>query len=96
MAALIAVLWLRRKTFSLTPLIGGLILFGAFILPVNGFWNYFLPGAVFICTLIPFIVEKITVKIEKTAQLDPLKALNGLVLTRKNSGASQKTIEQKN
>lgn len=40
MAALIAVLWLRRKTFSLTPLIGGLILFGAFILPVNGFWNY--------------------------------------------------------
>jgi hypothetical protein len=64
---LIAVILLRRKTLVLLPLIGGLILLGAFILPVNGFWNYFLPGATFICALIPYAIDQITVRIEKSA-----------------------------
>ena len=64
---IIAVILLRRKTFFLIPLIGGLLLLGAFILPVNGFLNYYLPGATFICALIPYIIDEITSKIEKSA-----------------------------
>jgi len=64
-AVLIGLIWLRHKTFALVPLMGGLLLLGAFILPVNGFWNYFLPGAVFTITLIPFTIDEVTVKFEK-------------------------------
>jgi hypothetical protein len=64
---LIAVIWFKRKTFSFVPLMGGLLLLGAFILPVNGFWNYFLPAATFICALIPFAIDEVTSKIEKSA-----------------------------
>jgi len=63
---LVAVLWFKRKTFYLIPLMGGVLLLGAFILPVNGFWNYFLPGAAFFCALIPYAIDEITSKIEKS------------------------------
>ncbi len=66
---LIAVVWLRRKTVFLVPLIGGLLLLGAFILPVNGFWNYFLPGGTFLIALLPYVIDKLTIKIEKSTQL---------------------------
>jgi hypothetical protein len=46
---------------------GTLLLLGAFILPVNGFWNYFLPGATFLIALIPYVIDEITIRIEKLA-----------------------------
>ena len=62
----IAVMWLRRKPFLLVPLLAGLLLLGAFILPVNGFLNYFLPGAAFFCALVPYAIDKITNYLEKS------------------------------
>ena len=63
---LIAVIGLRRKKLLLVPLIGTLLFLGAFILPVNGFWNYFLPGAIFLIAGIPYVIDEITIKIEKS------------------------------
>ena len=63
-ATLIAVLCLRRKTVFLVPLMGTLLFLGAFILPVNGFWNYFLPGATFLIGGIPYVIDEITNRIE--------------------------------
>ena len=65
-AALISVMCLKRKKLFFVPLIGTLLLLGAFILPVNGFWNYFLPGITFLIALIPYIIDKVTSKIEKS------------------------------
>jgi hypothetical protein len=65
MAVLIALIWLRRKMFLFIPSIVGLLLLGAFILPVNGFLNYFLPGAALFCSLVPYIIDKIASKVEK-------------------------------
>jgi 4-amino-4-deoxy-L-arabinose transferase-like glycosyltransferase len=65
-AALIAVISLRWKKLLLVPLIGTLLFLGAFVLPVNGFWNYFLPGAAFLTIGIPFIIEETTIKLEKS------------------------------
>ncbi len=67
-ATLIAVICLRRKTLLLVPLIGTLLFLGAFILPVNGFWNYFLPGATFLIAGIPYVIDEITIKIERSTQ----------------------------
>ena len=65
-ATLIAVILLRRKTLFLVPLMGTLLFLGAFILPVNGFWNYFLPGATFLIAGIPYVIDEITIEIEKS------------------------------
>ena len=64
-ATLIAVICLRRKKLLLVPLMGTLLFLGAFVLPVNGFWNYFLPGATFLIACIPYVIDEITKKIEK-------------------------------
>ena len=65
-AGVIALVLLARKTSFLIPLIGSVLLLGAFILPVNGFWNYFLPGATFFCCLLPFVVNALALKLEKS------------------------------
>ena len=62
---LVAIIWLSRKSFFLILSIGGLLLLGAFILPINGFLNYFLPGAAFFCSLVPYVIYSITSKIQK-------------------------------
>jgi hypothetical protein len=67
-AALIAVICLRRKTLLIVPLLGTLLFLGAFILPVNGFWNYFLPGATFLIAGIPYVIDEITIKIEQSTK----------------------------
>jgi 4-amino-4-deoxy-L-arabinose transferase-like glycosyltransferase len=64
---IIAMVWLRRKLTLFIPLLGGLLLFGAFILPVNGFLNYFLPGAAVVCALIPYAIDKIASYLEKSS-----------------------------
>jgi hypothetical protein len=65
-AGLIALVLLARKTSFFVPLIGSVLLLGAFILPVNGFWNYFLPGAAFFCALLPFFINELALKLEKS------------------------------
>jgi hypothetical protein len=65
-ATLIAVVLLRRKTIFLVPLAGTLLFLGAFILPVNGFWNYFLPGATFLIACIPYVIDETTIGLEKS------------------------------
>jgi 4-amino-4-deoxy-L-arabinose transferase-like glycosyltransferase len=64
-ATLIALILLRRKMLFLVPLVGTLLFLGAFILPVNGFWNYFLPGATFLIACIPYVIDELTIRLEK-------------------------------
>jgi hypothetical protein len=72
--ALVTVMMLRRKSSSFIPLIGGLLLVGAFVLPVNGFWNYFLPGAAFVCALVPYTIDEVIRKIEpESNSYSPIK-----------------------
>jgi uncharacterized membrane protein len=65
-ATVIALIGLRWKKKLLVPLMGALIFLGAFILPVNGFWNYFLPGATFLIVGIPYVIDELTIEIEKS------------------------------
>jgi hypothetical protein len=46
----------RKRPELLAGEIGVTLLVGAFVLPVDGFWNYFLPGFVMGCALIPSFV----------------------------------------
>jgi hypothetical protein len=62
--ALTAVIGLKLKPSLLIPLIGLVLLSGAFILPVNGFLNYYLPGAAFCTTLVPYAIDRIASKME--------------------------------
>jgi Gpi18-like mannosyltransferase len=62
----VALISLKWKRFVLVPLIGTLLFLGAFILPVNGFWNYFLPGATFLIACIPYVIDEITIKMEES------------------------------
>ncbi len=70
-ATLFSIISLWRKTVFLVPLIGTLLLLGAFILPVNGFWNYFLPGAIFLIACIPYVIDELTNIIEKSTSTSP-------------------------
>ena len=65
-ATLIAVICLRRKKLLLVPLMGTLLFLGAFVLPVNGFWNYFLPGGTFLIAGIPYVIDELTIRIAKS------------------------------
>jgi hypothetical protein len=49
-ASLLAV---RRKLWLFVPLSGVLVFLGAFVIPVNGFWNYFLPAVTVVAALVP-------------------------------------------
>ena len=64
-ATLIGLVCLRRKKLLLVPLVGSLLFLGAFVLPVNGFWNYFLPGGAFLIAGIPYVIDELTIIIEK-------------------------------
>lgn len=61
-----AVAWLGRKPGLLIPFVGILLFLGAFVLPVNGFWNYFLPAFAVSIGLIPNIVDEIN---QRTARV---------------------------
>jgi hypothetical protein len=67
-ATLIALALLVKKPSFFIPLLGSVLLLGAFILPVNGFWNYFLPGAAFFCATLPFVINEVALKIEKSGR----------------------------
>jgi hypothetical protein len=54
----LTMIWLSRGAQRLVPASCILLLLGAFILPVNGFWNYFLVSLALCCALIPSLLEK--------------------------------------
>ena len=47
--------WFKHRSKVLAPSAGALLFLAAFILPVNGLWNYFLPSFALACLLIPLI-----------------------------------------
>ncbi len=49
----------RRERWLFVPLTGLLLCLGAFLIPVNGFWNYFLPAITIVCALIPPTLNRI-------------------------------------
>jgi hypothetical protein len=67
LAVLITIVWLSRKKVSIVPLVGVLLLLGAFILPANGFLNYYLPSAAFVCALVPYAIDVVAKKMEKSS-----------------------------
>jgi hypothetical protein len=55
-----------RKPSLFVPMLGLLLFSGAFVLPVNGFWNYFLPSCAVGCAVLPQIIDELN---RKTAQI---------------------------
>ncbi|MGZ4849893.1 MAG: hypothetical protein ACXV2C_00775, partial [Candidatus Bathyarchaeia archaeon] len=47
--------WFKHRSKVLALSAGALLFLSAFILPVNGLWNYFLPSFALACLLIPLI-----------------------------------------
>ena len=64
--AVAAVILLRQKPSFLIPLTAFVLLLAAFILPVNGFLNYYLPGAAFCCALIPYVIHQLATTMERS------------------------------
>jgi len=62
---LVLTFWKRRSPQTLLLSACGIMLFAAFFLPVDGFYNYFLPASAIVCALIPLIINKIHLKIKK-------------------------------
>ncbi len=54
----LAMIWLSRNTFRFIPVCALILLLGAFILPVNGFWNYYLLCLALSCSLFPILLSR--------------------------------------
>jgi len=67
--AILNVLWISRRIDTLVLSIGIMLLLGAFILPVNGFWNYFLPSLTFFCALIPRLICELNSRIQSADKI---------------------------
>jgi hypothetical protein len=68
--------WSRRKSNLLLISAGLLLFLEAFVLPINGFWNYFLPSIAILCAFIPAASERAIQKIKQQPSYDDCKALN--------------------
>jgi uncharacterized membrane protein len=51
-------IWLSRNMIRFIPVCALILLLGAFILPVNGFWNYYLLCLALSCTLFPILLSQ--------------------------------------
>ena len=63
--AMLNVFWVSRRIDAFVLSIGMILLLGAFILPVNGFWNYFLPSLAFFCALLPRLIYELNSRIPR-------------------------------
>ncbi|MHB2035939.1 MAG: hypothetical protein ACYCPW_04240 [Nitrososphaerales archaeon] len=63
------VLWVSRRIDTFVLSIGMMLLLGAFILPVNGFWNYFLPSLAFFCALLPRLIYELNSRIPRADKI---------------------------
>jgi len=68
--------WSRRKPNLLLISAGLLLFLEAFVLPINGFWTYFLPSIAILCVFIPAAFERANQKIKQQPSYDDSKALN--------------------
>jgi len=58
--------FLSRSRPNLLLISAGIMLFlAAFILPINGFWNYFIPPLAILCALTPAAIEQIALKFKQ-------------------------------
>jgi uncharacterized membrane protein len=57
--ACVFLLRIAKTTSSLLAVSATLIAIGAFVLPVNTFWNYFLLPIAIVCSLIPAIIQRV-------------------------------------
>jgi hypothetical protein len=58
--------WSRSRPNLLLMSAGIMLFLAAFVLPINGFWNYFIPSLAILCAFIPPAIELIMLKIEAT------------------------------
>ncbi len=70
--------WSRRKPNLLLLFTGIMLFLAAFVLPINGFWNYFIPSLAILCAFIPTAIQQITQKIKRLQSYGDSKALNTL------------------
>jgi hypothetical protein len=68
--------WSRCKPNLLLISAGLLLFLAAFVLPINGFWTYFLPSIAILCALIPAAFKRAIQKIKQQPSCDDSKALN--------------------
>ena len=73
---IISAFWSRCKPNLLLISAGLLLFLEAFVLPINGFWTYFLPSLAILCVFIPASVDKITQKIKQQSSYGDSRALN--------------------
>jgi hypothetical protein len=62
---ILSAFWSRRKPNLLLISAGLLLFLEAFVLPINGFWTYFLPSLAILCAFIPAAVERVMQKITR-------------------------------
>jgi hypothetical protein len=48
----------------------------AFVLPINGFWTYFLPSLAILCVFTTTVFERATQKSKQQPSFDDSRALN--------------------
>ncbi|MGI0090406.1 MAG: hypothetical protein ACREBS_01730 [Nitrososphaerales archaeon] len=60
--ALLTLFWFTKDLGRFTLTVGILLLLGAFMLPVDGFWNYFLPALSVGCGLVPSFFARVNTR----------------------------------
>lgn len=60
-----AMFWSRRHFTVLLASAGVLLFLAAFVLPIDGFWNYFLPSLAILCVFIPVGVDEVQQRAKK-------------------------------
>ena len=68
--------WSRRKPNLLLISAGLLLFLEAFVLPINGFWTYFLPSLTILCAFIPAAFERAIHKIKQQPSCGDSESLN--------------------
>jgi len=61
---MLSAFWSMRKPNLLLVSSGIMLFLAAFILPINGFWNYFIPPLAILCAFIPTAITFVTQKIK--------------------------------
>ena len=69
--------WSRCKPNLLLVSAGIMLFLAAFVLPINGFWNYFIPSLAILCAFVPLAIEHTMQKVWLQTSCKNSKGLKG-------------------
>lgn len=55
----------KKRSTTVVISVGAVLFLAAFVLPVNGFWNYFLPSITISCAFIPYLTDILDRKLQE-------------------------------